>query len=261
MRLKDKVALITGAGAGIGAAGARMFAREGARVVVSDFNAEVGEACVAQIRAAGGEAMFVPCDFTDEDAVAGTVQKTVQAYGGLDVLYNNVGGSTPLDNAVTELPMEEFWHAIKRDLLTTFLACRHGLRAMRASGRGGSVINTSSFVAVIGTVGCDACTAAKGGINAITRSMAVEYAPDRIRVNAIAPGAVQTDRMARFMASNPDHLKFSELNRHRRPEVRSHLVGLVDVEDIAAMAVFLASDESRRITGTIQVIDSGASAS
>lgn len=261
MRLKDKVALITGAGQGIGAAGARRFAREGAKVVVADLNAEVGERCVAEIRAAGGEALFVRCDFTDEDAVAAAVAKTVGTYGGLDVLYNNVGGSTPLDNAITELPMEEFWSAIKRDLLTTFLTCRHGLRAMRDLGRGGSVINTSSFVAVIGTVGCDAYTAAKGGINAITRSMAVEYAPHKIRVNAIAPGAVLTDRMARFQASNPDHMKFSDQNRHRRPEVKSHLVGLLEVEDIAAMAVFLACDDSRRITGTIQVIDSGASAS
>jgi NAD(P)-dependent dehydrogenase (short-subunit alcohol dehydrogenase family) len=261
MRLNEKVALITGAGQGIGAAGARRFAREGARVVVTDLNAEAGERCVSEIRAAGGEAMFVRCDFTEEDSVAAAIDKAVTHYGALDILYNNVGGSTPQDNAVTELPMEEFWSAIRRDLLTTFLACRHGIRAMRVLGRGGSVINTSSFVAVIGTLGCDAYTAAKGGVNAITRSMAVEYAPDRIRVNAIAPGAVQTDRMARFLASNPGHLKFSERNRHRRPDVASHLVGLVEVEDIAAMAVFLASDESRHITGTIQLIDSGASAS
>lgn len=261
MRLKDKVALITGAGQGIGAAGARRFAREGALVAVADLDAQAGERCVGEIRAAGGEAMFVPCDFTQEDSVTAAVDRVVTGYGGLDILYNNVGGSTPLDNAVTDLPMEEFWGSIKRDLLTTFLACRHGIRAMRTAGRGGSVINTSSFVAVIGTMGCDAYTAAKGGVNAITRSMAVEYAPDRIRVNAIAPGAVQTDRMARFLASNPGHLKFSERNRHRRPDVASHLVGLVELDDIAAMALFLASDESRHITGTIQLIDSGASAS
>ena len=132
--------------------------------------------------------------------------------------------------------MEEFWSAIRRDLLTTFLACRHGIRAMRAGGRGGWVINTSSFVAVIGNMGCDAYTAAKGAINAITRSMALEYAPDRIRVNAIAPGAVQTDRMAKVLASNPDHLKFSQRNRHRRPEVASHLTWLIAALALATLS-------------------------
>lgn len=259
MRLKDKVALITGAGAGIGAAGAKAFAREGAKVVVADINDEVGELCVQEIRDAGGEATYLHCNFTDEKAVEATIQSVVDTYGGLDVLYNNVGGSTPRDNIITELPMEEFWHAINRDLLTTFLATRFGLRVMQQLGCGGSVINTSSFVAVIGTLGCDAYTAAKGAINALTRSLALEYGRDGIRVNAIAPGAVQTDRMTRFLASNPDHIKFSPHNRHRRPEVGSHVLGLVSVEDIAHMAVFLASDESRRITGTIQVIDSGAS--
>ena len=260
MRLKDKVALITGAGAGIGAAGAKAFAREGAKVVVADINDEAGQSCIQEIRDAGGEATYLHCDFTDEKAVEATIQAVVDTYGGLDILYNNVGGSTPRDNLITELPMEEFWHAINRDLLTTFLATRFGLRAMQKLGRGGSVINTSSFVAVIGTLGCDAYTAAKGAINALTRSLALEYGPEGIRVNAIAPGAVQTDRMARFQASNPDHVKFAESNRHRRPEVKSHVLGLISVEDIAYMAVFLASDESRRVTGTIQVIDSGASA-
>lgn len=261
MRLKDKVALITGAGGGIGAAGAKAFAAEGAKVLIADINDDAGRARVEEIRQAGGIASYVHCDFTDEASVEATIQAAVDSYGGLDILYNNVGGSTPRDDAITELPMEEFWHAINRDLLTTFLATRHGLRVMQAQGRGGSVINTSSFVAVIGTMGCDAYTAAKGAINALTRSLAVEYGPYGIRVNAIAPGSVQTERMARFMESNPDHLKFSERNRHRRPHVPSHLLGLLTVEDIAHMAVFLASDESRRITGTIQVIDSGASAS
>lgn len=260
MRLKDKVAIITGGGAGIGAAGAKAFAAQGAKVMIADINDEVGNARVKEIRAAGGEASYIHSDFTNEQSVEETMRAVVDTYGSLDILYNNVGGSTPLDNAITELPMEEFWHAINRDLLTTFLATRHALRIMQKQGRGGSIINTSSFVAVIGTVGCDAYTAAKGAINALTRSLAVEYAQYGIRVNAIAPGAVLTERMARFQQSNPNHLKFSDMNRHRRPEVPSHLLGLLTVDDIAHMAVFLASEESRRITGTIQVIDSGASA-
>lgn len=261
MRLKDKVALITGAGQGIGATSAQFFAREGAKVIVADIRADIGESSVETIRAEGGDAVFVACDVTDEDSVRAMVERGVGHYGGLDVLYNNVGGSTPNDNSVTEVNMEEFWRCIKLELLSTFLASRYGIRAIQKTGRGGAVINTASYVAVIGTAGRDCYTAAKGAIIALTRSMAVEYAPDRIRVNAIAPGAVQTERMVNFLAQNPNHRVFAESNRHRRPHVPSHLLGLIDTEDIAAMAVFLASEESRRITGTIQLIDSGATAS
>lgn len=261
MRLKNKVALITGAAQGIGATAAAVFAREGASVIVTDIRPELGEPLAAGIRESGGRALFVRCDMTDEAAVQAAVDRGVAEYGGLDILYNNVGGSTPSDNSVTEVNMEEFWRCMKLELLTTFLASRFGIRAIQKTGRGGAVINTASYVGVIGTAGRDCYTAAKGAIVALTRSMAVEYAPDRIRVNAIAPGAVVTERMTKFYAENPTHRVFSESNRHRRPHVPSHLLGLIETQDIAAMALFLASDDARKITGTIQMIDSGATAS
>lgn len=261
MRLQDKTSLISGAAQGIGAAAATMFASEGSRVVVADINEELGQAVVSDIRNAGGDALFVHCDTTDEPSVQAAVGKTIEHFGGLDILYNNVGGSTPRDDAVTDVEIDEFWRCIRLELLSTFLVSRHGIRAMIKAGRGGAVINTTSYVAVIGTPGRDCYTAAKGAVISLTRSMAVEYAASGIRVNAIAPGAVKTNRMKDFFAKHPEHRVFSSANRHRRPDVTSHLLGLLDPQDIARMAVFLGSDESRRITGTIQLIDSGATAS
>ena len=261
MRLKDKVAFITGAGAGIGAAAARRFAAEGAQVVIAEINAGLGEQVAEEIRAAGGEALFVPCDVTEEASVEAAVARCVDTYGALDILYNNAGGSTPQDDMVTVVPMEEFWRCMKLELLGTFLSSRFGIRAMQHAGRGGSVINTASYNATIGTAGRDCYAAAKGGVIALTRSMAVEYAPDAIRVNCIAPGVVESPRMTKFLAENPGHRIFDKKNRHHRPEVPSHLLGMIQIEDLTNMAVFLASEDSRRITGRIQLVDSGATAS
>ena len=261
MRLKDKVAFITGAGAGIGAAAARRFAAEGAKVIVAEIDASRGEEVVAAIRDTGADALYVHCDVTEEDSVQEAVDRGVKAYGGLDIVYNNAGGSTPHDDMVTVVSMDEFWRCIKLELLGTFLGSRHGIRAIQKTGRGGSVINTASYNAVIGTAGRDCYTAAKGAVIALTRSMAVEYAPEGIRVNCIAPGVVNSPRMSKFYAENPGHRIFNKRNRHRRPDVPSHLLGMIEIEDLTAMALFLASEESRRITGRIELVDSGATAS
>jgi len=260
MRLSGKTAIITGSGSGIGAVGARRFAKEGANVVITDIDAKVGNACAKAISDEGGSASFVQCDAYDETSVAAAVEHAVSHFGGLDILYNNIGGSTPRDSSVTEVDLDEFWRAIKHDLFTTFLFSRHGIRAMLAQGRGGSVIHTSSFNAVIGSPGRDCYTAAKGGIISLTRSMALEYGYQNIRVNCIASGAVQSPRVAKFVHDAPNHPAFVSTNRHKRPEVSSHILGLVEMEDIAAMAAFLASDDSRKVTGTIQLVDSGATA-
>jgi NAD(P)-dependent dehydrogenase (short-subunit alcohol dehydrogenase family) len=248
-RLQGKVAVITGAGTGIGRATARLFAQEGARVVVAEVNAAAGEETAHLIAQEGGSAIAVATDVTDPDSIEGTIAAAVQHYGGLHVLHNNAGGSTARDSNVTDAPLEEFWRVIKLDLFGTFLGCRFGIPAIIQSG-GGSVINMSSNVALMGIPGRDCYTAAKGGVAAMTRSMAVEFAP-RVRVNAIAPSATMTDRVKALVAGNAALGKLAD----------SHLVGLIEPEDIASMALFLASDESGKITGQVYPVDSGVTIS
>ena len=259
MRLNNKVAFITGSGTGIGAQAARLFASEGAQVIIAERDAEAGQAIEHAILQGGGKARFIQCDVTDDVSVKDAVKRVVAQYGDMDILYNNVGGSTPHDGPLTTVSLDEFWRAINLDIFGTFLPSRHVIPSLIRKG-GGSVINTSSYVALVGTAGRDCYTAAKGAILSLTRSMAVEFGPHNVRVNAIAPGAVNTERLRNFLKDTPDHPTFDPRNRHRRPEVASHLMGLVEPEDIAQTALFLASDDARKITGHILKVDSGATA-
>jgi NAD(P)-dependent dehydrogenase (short-subunit alcohol dehydrogenase family) len=243
--LGGKVAVITGGGTGIGRATARLFAREGARVVIAELNSEAGEQTAQLIAEAGGEAIAIATDVTDPDSVRATIDRAVQHFGALHVLHNNAGGSTARDSDVTNAPLDEFWRVIKLDLFGTFLGCRFGIPAIIESG-GGSVINMSSNVALMGIPGRDCYTAAKGGVAAMTRSMAVEFAP-KVRVNAIAPSATMTDRVKKLVAGNTALDKLAN----------SHLLGLIEPEDIASMALFLASDEASKVTGHVYPVDSG----
>jgi NAD(P)-dependent dehydrogenase (short-subunit alcohol dehydrogenase family) len=249
-RLAGKVAFITGGGGGIGSATARRFAEEGARVVVADIDVAAGEAAAKAARAAaansGGDAHFIRCDVTERTSVVAAIAETVARYAKLDVLHNNAGGSTLEDGPVTEAPEEEFWRAIKLDLYGTFLCSKLGIPEIIKAG-GGSVINMSSNVALMALPGRDCYTAAKGGIASMTRSMAVEYAPHKIRVNAIAPSVTLTDRVRRLLAGNAGVSKLAE----------SHLLGLGQPIHIADMAVYLASDEAAITTGQILSVDSG----
>jgi NAD(P)-dependent dehydrogenase (short-subunit alcohol dehydrogenase family) len=245
-RLQGKVALITGGGRGIGRAAALLFSREGAKVVIAEIAREAGEEAAAAIRAAGGEGRFVPTDVGAPEQVEAAVRAALDAFGGLDVLYNNAGGATPRDGKVTEIDLDEFWRTIRVDLFGTFLGCRFAIPVMAERG-GGSIINTTSVRAMIGTAGADAYSSAKGGVRALTRALALQWAEKNIRVNAIAPGVILSERVKALL-------------REDDPLFKKSLLGPSDPEEVAQMALYLASDESCRVTGAIFPMDSGASA-
>ena len=247
MRLSGKVAIITGAGSGIGRAGALRFAAEGARVVVAELVPELGKQTEELVRGAGGECRFVECDVTDEASVEAMVEAARMAYDDIDVVYNNAGGSRDADGPVHEVDVDEWWRTMTVDLFGTFLVCRHGVRAMLH--RGGSVINTSSAAALVGVVPGRSCySAAKAGIIGLTRAMAASYAANGIRVNAIAPGGTATDRIVASFARRGHSIPTAE---------GVGIPPLGQPVDIANMAVFLASDESRMVTGQVLSVDGG----
>ena len=246
-RLAERIAFITGAGTGIGRATARAFAAAGARVAIAEINTQAGEETA---HLAGNGAIAIRADVTDPDSLAGAIGRAVAHFGGLHILHNNAGGSTPADGSAVDAPIEEFWRVIKLDLFGTFLGCRFGIPEIIRSG-GGSVINMASNLALMGIAGRDCYTAAKGGVAAMTRSLAVEFAPQKVRVNALAPSATMTDRVKALMAGNAAIDKLAQ----------SHLLGLIAPEDIANAALFLASAESGKITGQILPVDSGVTIS
>ena len=245
-RLAGKVAIVTGGAQGIGRAACLRFAGEGAAVALYDRD-PAGAVVAHEIEGAGGTALFTAVDLTIEADVAAAVAGTELYFGAIHVLYNNAGGSSAKDGPLTTCPDEEFWHAIQRELYTTWLCSRHAIPAIARAG-GGSVINTTSGIASRGGRGHHAYAAAKGAVLSLTRSMAVEFAPQRIRVNAISPGGVATPRIL---------AKIRESEAARALIEDNALLGIVYPEEIAALAVYLAGDESRVTTGQIMAVDSG----
>jgi NAD(P)-dependent dehydrogenase (short-subunit alcohol dehydrogenase family) len=245
-RLAGKVAMVTGAGTGIGRATAELFAREGARVAIAEIDVPSGEETAQRISAAGGEAIFIRTDVGEPQSMEGTVRTVVQHWGGLHVLHNNAGGSTQVDDTAVDAPLEEFWRAIRLDLYGTFLGCRFGIPEIIKSG-GGSIINMASVVALMGFPGRDCYTAAKGGVASLTRSLAVEYGRQGVRVNAVAPTVTLTERVKALLAGN-EAMQFL---------AAQHLHGLGQPMDMAHAVLYFASDESRIVTGVILPVDSG----
>ena len=246
MRLEGKVALITGAGAGIGRACVERFVQEGARVVIAELDPATGAAVQEELTGKGYSCLFVPTDVSDPESVKRVVDTAMQTYGRIDILYNNAGGSTMQDGPVTTAPFDEFWRKMKVDLFGTWLGCHYVIPHMIAAG-GGSVINASSMYALTGTPNRDAYTAAKGAITSLTRSMAVEFAKHKVRVNAVAAAGTTTERVLKRLQSNGISQKVTD----------AHLLGFVSPEEVASAVLYLASDESRTTTGHILAVDSG----
>jgi len=250
-RLDGKIAVITGAGSGIGRVAASLFAAEGARVVVADVAADQAESAVADIVADGGSAMAVVVDVSDESQVASMIGAAVGAYGGLDILFNNAGIFPADDGGILDTPPETWQKVMEVNLKGVWLGCRAAVPAMLDSG-GGSIINVASFVALVGAATAQmAYTASKGGVLAMTRELAVEYARKGIRANSICPGPIETPLLAELLsdpARRQRRLVHIPMGRFGRPE------------EIAKAALFLASDDASFVTGSALVVDGGITA-
>ncbi|HKI06516.1 MAG TPA: glucose 1-dehydrogenase [Thermoanaerobaculia bacterium] len=251
MRLQNKVALITGAGSGIGRESALLFAREGARIVVVDMNDTAGQAVVDELKAAGSEAVYVHADVSKAADAEGMIRAAEESFGRLDVLFNNAGISHPQDDDAVATE-EEVWDlTMNVNLKGVFLGCKYGIPALRRAG-GGSIINTASFVAILGAATPQlAYTASKGGVLAMTRELATIHARESIRVNALCPGPLRTPLLMQYLDT--------EEKRQRRL-VHIPMGRFGEAHEIAKAALFLASDESSFTTGATFLVDGGITA-
>ena len=249
MRLSGKVAIITGAGSGIGKATAQLFAEEGAKVVVVDWNRENGEASASDICGRGHEATFCFADVSKSEDVEKMVNAALDKYGRLDILFNNA--ATQIMAQLVETT-EEIWDRIHSvNLKGVFLGCKYAIPAM-IRGRGGAIINMASILGFVGDPDLAAYCAAKGGVIALTKVAALTYGPNGVRVNCICPGDVETPLVKAYFDNNPDPAHF-------RQEVSSKyaLRRIATPKEVAEVAVFLASDASSFVTGSSMVVDGG----
>jgi NAD(P)-dependent dehydrogenase (short-subunit alcohol dehydrogenase family) len=248
MRLANKVAVITGSAGGMGQVAAELFASEGASVVVTDLNAEAGEETVRSIQQAGGTAAFVRANVAEEGEVKALIQQAIDAFGRIDILYNNAGIMPAEDTSVTETSEVTWDKVMDVNLKSAFLCSKYAIPHM-VEQKQGSIINIASFVAFMGcTVPQDAYTASKGGMLSLTKSLAVQYGRYGIRCNAICPGPIETPLLRRLWTSE----EARDLRLNRIPLGR-----FGEARDIVYMALYLASDESSWTTGAWLSVDGG----
>lgn len=252
-RMTGKVAIVTGAAQGIGLATSRLLAKEGAMVAVTDIQTDAGHKAVEEINQTGGTAQFWQLDTTDEQAIKKVFAEVVNAYGHLDVLVNNAGISG-VNKPTHEVTLEEWNRVISINLNGGFLCTKHAIPYMKSAG-GGSIINLSSIYGLVGAADSPPYHAAKGGIRLMSKTDAMIYAPDGIRVNSVHPGFIWTPMVEDFLRSQGD------LAEGRRQIDELHPIGhMGEPDDIAYAILYLGSDESKFVTGSELVIDGGYTA-
>ncbi|MBE3013328.1 3-oxoacyl-ACP reductase [Microbispora sp. NEAU-D428] len=245
-RLQDRVAVITGAGSGIGLATAHRFAQEGAKVVVADLDEEAGAKAAGEV---GG--LFVKVDVANEDDVARMYRTAFEEFGSVDIAFNNAGISPPDDDSILETGIDAWRRVQEVNLTSVYLCCKHVIPYMQRQGKG-SIINTASFVAVMGSATSQiSYTASKGGVLAMSRELGVQFAREGIRVNALCPGPVDTPLLRELFAKDPE--------RAQRRLVHVPIGRFARAEEIAAAVAFLASDDSSFITASEFLVDGGIS--
>ena len=250
MRLAEKVALITGASGGIGRQASVLFAREGAKIVAVDVNDDGGAETVSLVEETGGEAVFVHADVSQSVACERMIMTAEEKYGALHILFNNAGIMDARDDDAVNTK-EEIWdRTMAINLKGVFFGCKYGIPALRRAG-GGSIINTASFVALMGAATPQiAYTASKGGVLAMSRELAIVHAKENIRVNSLCPGPLKTKLLM-------DYLDTDEKKQRRLVHIPMGRFGLA--EEMAQAALFLASDEASYMTGAELVVDGGLS--
>jgi len=250
MKLQDKVAVITGAGSGIGQATALLFAEEGAKVVVADYSVEGGEETVKLVKEKSGEAIFVAVDVSRAADVQKMIKTAIDKYGRLDILHNNAGIIGPL--GPTENVSEADWdRVLSVNLKGVFLGSKYAIPHMLKQG-GGVIINTASIAGLVGLTNIPAYCASKGGVVSLTKAIALEYARKNIRVNCICPGAIKTPMLYRVTGA--------QLEAEKLPCEDQPIGRCGEPEEIARAALYLACEQSSFVTGTALIVDGGLTA-